>query len=287
MKIKHIVVTGANGQLGQEFQKLRHEEFRFTFLGSTELDITNSRDVTNTISTLNPDIIINCAAYTAVDQAEQEVDQAFSINDHGANNLAIIAEQLQTKLIHISTDYVYHIDKDSPLIESDSCNPLGIYGKSKRAGELSIISQLDNHLIIRVSWLYGAQRNNFVKTMIKLGKEREELNIVSDQYGAPTYSRDLVRAIIDIIQSHSNITGIYNYCNRGKTTWMEFAKEIFDYCKIECKVSGINTSAYGAPAPRPLWSVMSTDKIQNLLSKEIPHWKESLADCLEELGPMT
>jgi len=284
MKIKHIVVTGSNGQLGLEFQKHQEQNLRFTYLSRKELDITNQVMVTNKLSELKPDVIINCAAYTAVDRAEQEVDQAFAINDHGATNLATIANQIKAKLIHISTDYVYHIQKETPIIESDTCKPLGIYGKSKRSGELSIMGQLEDHLIIRVSWLYSAQQNNFVKTMLRLGKERDALTIVDDQHGAPTYARDLVKSILHMIVNNIGITGIYNYCNGGQTTWLEFAQEIFNICQIKCNPSGISTASYGAPAPRPLWSVMSTEKVQELLPQQIPHWRQSLTDCLEELG---
>lgn len=283
MKTKKIVVTGANGQLGLEFQKIVDGALKFTYLSKKQLDITDADKVHEVITKIKPDVIINCAAYTAVDQAEEEVAQAFRINDHGASNLAQTAERLSSKLIHISTDYVYHIDKDTPLVESDLCNPQGIYGKSKRAGELSITSQLENHAILRVSWLYAAQQNNFVKTMLRLGTERDSLRIVNDQVGAPTYAADLVAVIIELLKKNDDISGIYNYCNAGQTNWCDFAKEIFRQANISCAVTGISTEAYGAPAPRPLWSVMSTDKISNILGSSIPHWSDSLNKCLNIL----
>ena len=284
MKARKIVVTGANGQLGLEFQKTQDPKLQFTFLSRDLLDITNADKVYDTIAQIRPDVLINCAAYTAVDRAEEEVAQAFKINDHGANNLAQTADRLSAKLIHISTDYVYHIDKEAPLVETDPCNPQGIYGKSKRAGELSVSSQLENHMILRVSWLYAAQQNNFVKTMLRLGAERDALSVVNDQIGAPTYAGDLVTAILEIIKKNRDVRGIFNYCNAGRTNWCEFAQEIFKQAHISCAVSGITTEAYGAPAPRPLWSVMSTDKISDELGDAIPHWTESLNKCLNILS---
>jgi dTDP-4-dehydrorhamnose reductase len=283
MKTKKIIVTGANGQLGQEFQKVTNPDLEFTFLSRTQLDITDTEKVHDAIEQIKPDVIINCAAYTAVDRAEEEVGQAFKINDHGSNNLAITADRLSAKLIHISTDYVYHIEKDTPLVETDICNPQGIYGKSKRAGELSIASQLENHIILRVSWLYGTQQKNFVKTMLRLGADRDALNIVNDQIGAPTYTGDVVEAITKLIKEKDELQGIYNYCNTGTTNWCDFAQEIFKQADISCNVSGISTEAYGAPAPRPLWSVMSTDKISEALDITIPHWSDSLSTCLKAL----
>ncbi len=283
MKAKKIVVTGANGQLGLEFQKTRDSKLDITFLSRDRLDITDAEKVHEIIGEIKPDVIINCAAYTAVDRAEEEVAQTFKINDHGANNLARTADHLSAKLIHISTDYVYHIDKKTPLVETDPCNPQGIYGKSKRAGELSILSQIENHLILRVSWLYAAQQNNFVRTMLRLGAERDSLNVVNDQVGAPTYAGDLVSTILELINNNYDVRGIFNYCNAGSTNWCEFAKEIFRQAKISCTTTGITTEAYGAPAPRPLWSVMSTDKISNELDNSIPHWTESLDKCLSLL----
>jgi len=285
MKAKKIVITGANGQLGLEFQKTQDPKLQFTYLSRDLLDITNADKVHDTIAAIKPDVIINCAAYTAVDKAEEEVAQAFKINDHGANNLAQTADRLSAKLIHISTDYVYHIGKKTPLVERDPCNPQGIYGKSKRAGELSVSSQLENHLILRVSWLYSAQRNNFVRTMLRLGAERDALNVVNDQVGAPTYAGDLVTAILYIIKKNKDVRGTFNYCNAGRTNWCEFAQEIFKQADISCTVSGITTEAYGALAPRPLWSVMSTDKISDELDNPIPHWTESLDKCINILSP--
>ena len=283
MKTKNIVVTGANGQLGLEFQKIIDPALDFTYLSRKLLDITDADKVHDVIAKIKPDVIINCAAYTAVDRAEEEVAQAFKINDHGANNLAQTADRLSAKLIHISTDYVYHIDKDTPLVESDLCDPKGVYGKSKRAGELSITSQLENHAILRVSWLYAAQQNNFVKTMLRLGAERDSLSIVNDQIGAPTYAGDVVEAIIELIKNEADFSGIYNYCNAGQTNWCDFAQEIFRQANISCAVTGITTKAYGAPAPRPLWSVLSTDKITAILGSSIPHWTDSLNKCLNIL----
>ena len=284
MKTKKVVVTGANGQLGLEFQKAQNPDFDYVFLSRDQLDITDGERVREALSIIKPAVIINCAAYTAVDRAEEEVAQAFKINDHGANNLAQTADRLSAKLIHISTDYVYHIDKETPLVETDHCSPQSIYGKSKRAGELSVSSQLENHLILRVSWLYGAQQNNFVRTMLRLGAERDALNIVNDQVGAPTYAGDLVTAILEVLKKNKDVRGTFNYCNAGRTNWCEFAQEIFKKSDISCAVSGITTEAYGAPAPRPLWSVMSTDKISNELGKAIPHWTESLDKCLNILN---
>ncbi len=278
-----IIVTGANGQLGIEFKKNVKNDPRFHFYDRDQLDICDVNALRSVVQSIKPNIIINCAAYTAVDRAEDETSKAFLINDSAVANIGSVAAEVDCKVIHFSTDYVYHIIKDDPLIESDQCQPQSVYGMSKRAGELSLSSQTDNYLIFRVSWLYSAQKNNFVKTMLRLGQDRDQLSIVNDQIGAPTSAKDLVSSILHIIEQHPDATGIYNYCNSGKTNWCEFAQEIFRVANITCVVSGLSTKEYGARAPRPLWSIMSTDKLLVDYGIIIPPWRQSLKECLEEL----
>ncbi len=287
----NIVVTGSNGQLGHEFQHLSKEsQFTFHFLSRKDLDITDARSIEDQLVKINPDVIINCAAYTAVDRAETDRENAFLINEKGPLYLAQYCKNHSCLLIHYSTDYVYHLDVDRPLREDDQCAPKSIYGKSKRAGEEAISSTECEHLIIRVSWLYSSFKNNFVKTMLRLGAERDSLSVVADQIGTPTYARDLAADTLQIISQYDNsgktTSGIFNYSNTGITNWMDFAKAIFNKSKIECDVQSTTTASYGAPAPRPLWSVMSKEKIKTDFDIILRPWEESLDSCLEELQTM-
>jgi len=284
-----ILVTGADGQLGQELQYVCQEfpEFEMIFLNRTGLDIVNKEQMNTLFSSLKPDFCINCAAYTAVDKAETDIDLCRDINANGTENLAINCRDHNTTLVHISTDYVYNIDVNRPLLESDTPNPKGVYAETKRAGELKALEIWEKSIIIRTSWVYSSFGNNFVKTMLRLGQERDQLSIVSDQIGTPTYARDIAKTILSIISqiktSEPSVFGIYNFSNRDETNWADFAKAIFEIKGIECEVGQMTTKEYGAAAHRPLWSVLSKEKIKNTFGIKPRPWKVSLIECLSLL----
>jgi dTDP-4-dehydrorhamnose reductase len=281
-----ILVTGKNGQLGKSIQKIAvntKQANDFIFVGREELDLSGENNITSYFNTNDKfDIIINCAAYTAVDKAEEEQDLANQVNHLAVRQLAQIAKNQQAKLIHISTDYVFDGESDKPYIEIDETNPINVYGKTKLAGEKALQKAMPaNAVIIRTSWLYSEFGNNFVKTMLRLGQERDELNIVSDQVGSPTYATDLARALLEIIskknyQSKEQSTEIYHYSNKGEISWYDFAKEIFKIARVNCKVNLITTRQYPTPARRPRNALMSKDKIVNIFDTNIFDWKESL-----------
>jgi len=281
---KTILVTGGNGQLGKELRVVakNQDQLEFIFSSRDTLDITDQSEVFNAIKKFRPDYCINCAAYTNVDRAESESEQAYLINSTGVNHLSKGIKLYGGKLIHLSTDYVYDTITDRPIHEDDPCNPKSIYSKSKRAGE-SVLEESDIDWInIRVSWLYSSFNHNFVKTMLRLGSGRDELSIVNDQIGAPTYAYDLAKVIYEIIHKDDNLhwQQHYNYSNSGKTNWAAFAKEIFKQSDITCKVKNITTKEYGATAPRPLWSVLSKEKIIKNFGIKIEDWRERLSTCL-------
>lgn len=272
----NILITGANGQLGTELKKLIPDAI---FTDVAELDITNLDTVKNFVSNNHIEIIINCAAYTAVDKAEDDVELAKKINEYGPRNLALSG----AKIIHISTDYVFDGKNYQPYLPEDSANPVSVYGKTKRAGELAVLDNAEVAIVIRTAWLYSAYGNNFVKTMRRLGSERESLNVVVDQVGTPTFAGDLAQAIVDILpQINATNKGIYHYTNEGVCSWYDFATEIMNLSGLHCKVNPIPSSAYPTKATRPFYSVLSKEKIKNVFNIEIPHWKESLVKCLKQ-----
>lgn len=283
----NILVTGANGQLGSEIQSLSsHYIYQFYFVSKTELDITDMSSIKDYIKDKNINVIINCAAYTAVDNAENSRELAFKINTEGVRNLALISKENGIKLIHISTDYVFDGENFKPYIETDITSPQNIYGKSKLDGEKEMISvNPKSSIIIRTSWLYGYYGNNFVKTMLKLGKERDSLCVVFDQIGTPTYAKDLAKAILDILPfvKNENVE-IYNYSNEGVISWYDFAKEIMCMAKLKCDIVPIETKDYPTLAKRPYFSVLNKSKIKKEFDLKIPYWKDSLNDCLIRLG---
>ena len=285
---KVILVTGSEGQLGKEFRRLANDQdlFEFLFTHRKTMDITNEEEVNTIFQKFRPDLCINCAAYTAVDLAETNEEEAFRINKFGIENLVKACGEFNSLLFNISSDYVYDSVTDRPLTESDICEPKSVYGRSKRAGERVLEQSNIIWLNFRTSWLYSAYGNNFVKSMIRLGESRDVLKIVADQVGAPTYAKDIASDIYkiikqDILEEHR---GHYNYCNIGKTTWADFAREIFRINQINCSVENISTEEFGAPAPRPKWSVMSIDKITSTFDLQVPHWKHSLKQCIEEIN---
>jgi len=277
-----VVVTGANGQLGQCLQELAKtdKELHYTFVSSKELDITNKKKVETFFNQNKFDYCVNCAAYTAVDRAEEEVDKATLVNVLGVENVAKSAKKNKVVLIHISTDFVFDGKASLPYTEIDASNPVSIYGKTKLEGERKIQDTLANYFIIRTSWLYSEYGNNFMKTMLKLGADRADLNVVNDQTGTPTYAKDLAKVIRDIIRDTSEDYGLYNYSNAGATTWYDFAKEIFKLTKNNIRLTGVSTASYPTAAIRPSYSVMSKDKIIKTLKVRVPDWKESLRQAL-------
>ncbi len=282
-----LLITGANGQLGNEMRCIadRDNINSYIFTDVEELDITNFSDICNFVEIHKPDFIINCAAYTAVDKAEDDSEICAKINTLAVENLANAAKIANAKVIHVSTDYVYGGDATMPYIESDTTNPKSVYGKTKLEGEIALTNILpEQSITIRTSWLYSSFGRNFVKTMISLGKERESLNVVCDQRGTPTFARDLANAIMSIVNSNKFESGIYNYSNEGECSWHEFACEIFKIADIDCMVNAITTDQYPTKAQRPAYSVLDKSKIKKVYGLEIPEWRESLKECIKLLN---
>lgn len=300
---KSILVTGAKGQLGQSIQKISqvYAKYHFTFVDIEDLDLTSNVAIDQYFADKCFDIVVNCAAYTAVDQAESELELADKINHLAVKRLAQIAKEKNMRLIHISTDYVFNGQNYRPYIESDVTDPQNIYGTTKLKGEQAICEISPVGCIIRTSWVYSEFGNNFVKTMLRLGVDRDSLNVIFDQIGSPTYATDLAKAIIAVIISESkesrkildchvtnaprndNYFQIYNYSNEGVCSWYDFAKAIFELSDIECQVSPIETKDYPTPAKRPHYSLLNKSKIKNTFDIEIPYWLDSLKECLTEL----
>lgn len=284
-----ILVTGADGQLGQELQDVCQDyaDFEMIFHNRSGLDIINKDQINILFSSLQPDFCINCAAYTAVDKAETDAQLCHEVNVNGTHNLATACRDQNTTLIHISTDYVYNLDIDRPLVELDKVNPVGVYATTKRLGEVMAIDNCKKSIILRTSWVYSSFGHNFVKTMLKLGHDKDQLSIVSDQIGAPTYARDIANTILTIISQSKALTesdyGIYNFSNSEQTNWADFANTIFELKAISCQVNQITTKEYGAAAHRPLWSVLSKEKINNAFGIKPRPWKDGLIDCLSLL----
>jgi len=283
----NILVTGFNGQLGSEIKELSSNyPYNFYFTSKDDLDITNEKAIEAFILKNNITAIINCAAYTAVDKAESEIELADKINHQAIKHLAIIAKEKNIKLIHISTDYVFDGTNYKPYIEIDSTNPQSVYGQTKLDGEKALqMINPTNSIIIRTSWVYSSYGNNFVKTMLRLGRERESLGVIYDQVGTPTYAKDLAKAILDILPKINNTqTEIYNYSNEGVCSWYDFAKEIMNLAGLTCKINPIETSQYPTPAKRPHYSLLNKSKIKNDYIIDIPYWKDSLEHCLRKIG---
>jgi dTDP-4-dehydrorhamnose reductase len=282
-----ILVTGANGQLGNEIRRLvdsqRKDEFVFTDV--EELDICNKEKVEEFVISNKIDLIVNCAAYTAVDRAENEKELAYRINRDALLYLSKAINKRDGVLIHISTDFVFDGSKSTPYKEGDVENPLSVYGKSKFEGEKIALGGARSVYIIRTSWLYSSFGNNFVKTIIKKAKEKKELKVVFDQVGTPTYAKDLASAILLLIKNvKKNQQQIFHFSNEGVTSWYDFAKMICKIGKIECEILPIETKDYPTPARRPAYSVLNKTKIKEFLGINIPYWVDSLEVCLKELN---
>jgi len=278
------IISGAGGQLGKAFidrMPFMEDYALFTF-DHAQLDIADQDKIHRTLASL-PQVKywINCAAYTKVDDAEKNEKAASLYNSLAPGYLARACWEAGVHLIHFSTDYVYHNDLRRPLREDDPTEPKSVYAKTKLEGEQEIIYSGASHTIIRTSWVYGPGGHNFVNTMLRLGRTRDELNIVGDQVGAPTFTYDIVDVVKDIIRLHeeeeiSHVQGVFNFANSGEVTWADFAKAIFKYSSIHCNVNTITTEEYGAPAPRPPYSVLNCEKISGLLSSPVAHWEDAL-----------
>jgi len=283
----NILVTGSKGQLGSEIQELASEyAYNFFFTDRNNLDITDVNAIKTFAEKNAINAIVNCGAYTAVDKAETDEVNANAVNHLAVSNLAQIAKEKNIILIHVSTDYVFDGKNFKPYTEDDTTNPNGVYGKTKLDGE-NALKEINppNAVIIRTSWVYSSYGANFVKTMLRLGKEKESLGVIYDQVGTPTYARDLAKAILDILPNIKNEkVEIYNYSNEGVLSWYDFAKEIMRMAKLNCHINPIETKEYPTPAQRPHYSLLNKSKIKKEFSLNIPYWKDSLDECLIKLG---
>jgi dTDP-4-dehydrorhamnose reductase len=281
-----VLVTGANGQLGKELRQLETKwpEFEFLFLSREDLPIHHFELVRNFFSATHPSFLINCAAYTAVDKAEQEKELAFQINAEAVGVLAAICKEQDCKFVHVSTDYVFDGLANRPYREDDLTNPQGVYGASKLAGEKEAVLLNPDSVIIRTSWVYSSFGKNFVKTILRLLQEKPFVSVVDDQIGSPTYAADLAVAILEVISLNSWKPGIYNFSNEGEISWCAFAKAIAALTHSNTPVQAITTAEFPTPAKRPAWSVLDKSKIKAVYGIKIRPWKESLADCLELLS---
>ena len=285
-----VLITGSNGQLGSEIREFaaNYRKLDFVFKDLSDLNICNFNLLQSFIIDNNINAVINCAAYTAVDRAEEDAETAEQVNSMGVANLVKALQAVNGKLIHISTDYVFDGNHFFPYKESDPVSPIGVYGKTKRAGELAVINGAIDSIVIRTSWLYSSYGNNFVKTMLRLGSEKENLGVIFDQIGTPTYARDLANTCLKILceNSSENISkngNLYHYSNEGVTSWYDFAISIMKIAGESCIVSPIQTNDYPTLAKRPYYSVLNKSKIKKDFKIEIPYWIDSLKDCIEKI----
>ncbi len=283
-----ILITGANGQVGRELQALSAEfpTLKLTPIDRGELDISDPEAIARFCNTTDFDVCINCAAYTAVDKAEQEKDLAFAINAHAPGHLAAACLAKGAQLIHYSSDYVYHNQENRPLQETDATTPRGVYAQSKLEGDLKVLAAHPEALVFRTSWVYSSFGHNFVKTMLRLGAERDSLRVVNDQIGSPTYARDIARMTLELIRSGqaTQHSGIFNYSNEGVCSWYDFAQAIFELSGVKCKVEATPSTEYPTPAARPHYSVLDKGKYKAAFGIDIPYWRDSLGACLRLLA---
>lgn len=285
-----ILITGANGQLGQELQLALNDENRYRLIntdittGYTTLDITNPGQVLQFCQQHQPDIIVNCAAYTAVDNAEDNPDTARAINADAPANLARAAKQTGARMIHVSTDYVFNGHACTPYTETDPTDPNSVYGQTKLDGERQLLQILPHAVIIRTAWLYSPHGRNFVKTMLNLGQQKDQLRVVFDQVGSPTYALDLAHAIKTVIDAQQWRPGVYHYSNEGAISWFDFTKAIHQLAGINnCQVEPCRTDEFPAKAHRPAYSVLDKQKFKSTFNTTVPYWRDSLQHCLERL----
>jgi dTDP-4-dehydrorhamnose reductase len=283
-----ILVTGSNGQLGSEIKALSsaYPVFECVFSDLPELDICNLALLSDFVKEKEIQAIINCAAYTAVDKAEEDVEIAGLVNAKAVGNLVAVAEKHQLKLIHISTDYVFDGTSHIPYTENMSVSPLGVYGTTKRKGEEFVINSSAEAILIRTSWLYSTFGNNFVKTMLRLGSERESLGVIFDQVGTPTYARDLAYTCLEILSKVERLDAqgkVYHFSNEGVASWYDFAKAIMEMGDVDCQFNPIESKDYPTPAARPHYSVLNKSKIKADFGIQIPYWRDSLKECIQTL----
>ena len=283
-----ILITGANGQLGWELGQLAvaYPAFNFVFLDRTKLDLAEPANFEKIILPIAPNFIINTAAYTAVDKSETEQSLAYTVNATAVESLALISKQLAIPFITYSTDYVFNGMATEPYLTDTKVDPVNFYGSTKAAGESLAMAANEQTIVIRTSWVFSAHGNNFVKTMLRLMKEREILNIVADQKGRPTYAKDLALATMQIVQSiqaGQSIVGIFHYANTGETTWFDFAAKIKQIAGLSCVLNPIDSAAFPTPAKRPNYSVLNTSKVESLIAAPIRNWEDALNECMQSL----
>lgn len=281
-----ILVTGANGQLGNELRNVLEPALPgiTIYTDRDELDLCDAKAVEAFVLDNEITHIVNCAAYTAVDRAEEEKSQCASVNTDAVKNLAMAADASGAKIIQISTDYVFDGTGHRPYRESDKVNPISQYGTTKRKGETALLALAPDSIIIRTAWLYSSYGNNFVKTMLRLADKQQEVKVVCDQIGTPTYARDLAVAILRILKSHQWVAGIYHFTNEGAASWYDFAHAIFRIAGKKVKLTPIPTEDYPTPATRPAYSILDRSRIKATYGAEIPHWEDSLEACMKLLG---
>jgi len=278
-----ILIFGGSGQLGQCLKTVAPNDERLMFLSSKEADIRNEIQLKALFERYAPSVIINCAAYTAVDRAEDEKEQAELLNAYAPGIIARLCQVYHVEMIHISTDFVFEGKRTGLLQEEDETIPTGVYGMTKLQGEQAIVKNLERHIIIRTSWLYSEHGANFAKTMLRLANEKDQLGVVADQVGTPTYAMDLARTILQIIDAPEKNYGIYHYSNEGVASWFDFAHAIFEYSGINITLLPLSTKEFPTRASRPAYSVLDKSKIKRQFSLRIPHWRDSLETCLEQL----
>lgn len=288
MAIHKILITGANGQLGWELGQLAsaYPAFEFVLVDRSQLDLSLPDTLENIIQDIAPDCIINTAAYTAVDKSETEKTLAYTVNATAVQALARISKHLSIPFITYSTDYVFNGQAIEPYLTTTKIDPVNYYGSTKAAGEALAIEANEQTIVIRTSWVFSTHGNNFVKTMLRLMKERESLNIVADQIGRPTYARDLAKATMQMVQAlHAGqaISGIFHFANQGETTWFDFATKIKEFAGLNCTLNPIDSAAFPTPAKRPKYSVLDTQKIEVLLKEPVPDWEKALQACIKAL----
>ena len=286
----NVLVTGANGQLGLEIKdcKPNFKALNFFYADLPHIDICNEDAVNNFVTKNSIKAVINCAAYTAVDKAEEDAKTAKKVNTEGVFNLVKAMENVNGKIIHISTDYVFDGTKTLPYDEEDTVSPIGVYGKTKREGELAVINSSLEGIVIRTSWLYSAYGNNFVKTMMRLGKEKKKLNVIFDQIGTPTFAGDLANTCLAILSNEQNRIDkagkVYHFSNEGVASWYDFATAVMKINKLDCEVLPIETKDYPTLAKRPHYSVLNKAKIKQNFKITIPYWRDSLEGCIQKLN---
>ncbi len=285
--MKKILVTGANGQLGQcikdAVSQINNSEYQYTFVTRQEFDLANIQMMHDYLTQNELDVLINCAAYTAVDLAEEEVDKAYAVNAEAVGELAKICAEKNIVFIHVSTDYVFDGNAEKPFTADHETNPISVYGKSKLVGEQLAIENNPETIIFRTAWVYSQHGKNFMKTMLRLFADKDEISVVNDQKGTPTNANDIAKAILKVVQSEKKTPGVYHFTNAGETTWFGFAEAIKELSNAEIKINPIPTSEFPTPAKRPAYSVLDTSKIQEVYGVECPQWKDSLKLLLKKL----